>query len=1292
MAVTKRAGRNKAPNQPVKQQPAKRGVQKASYDITKKKEVGVTDLTLLSKVNDEEINNNLQKRFESHFIYTYIGHVLISVNPFKDLGIYTEQVLESYRGKNRLEVPPHVFAIAESMYYNLKAYDESQCVIISGESGAGKTEAAKRIMQYISSVSAGANSASIQKIKDMVLATNPLLESFGCAKTLRNNNSSRHGKYLEIQFNKQGEPIGATITNYLLEKGRVVGQIQNERNFHIFYQFTKGASEAQRQTFGIQAPESYTYTSASKCTAVNGIDDVADFKETLRAMDVIGLRQSEQDQILKLLAGILWIGNVYFVEDEHGNAAINDPSVPNFIAYLLDVDADSVISSLTTRIMETSRGGRRGSVYEVPLNVVQANAVKDALAKGIYNNLFDWIVERVNASLNSQEVANRTIGILDIYGFEIFENNSFEQLCINYVNEKLQQIFIQLTLKTEQEEYVREQIQWAPIKYFNNKVVCDLIEEKRPPGIFAALNDACATAHADPYAADQSFIQRLSNVSGNPHFEARQSKFVIKHYAGDVTYDVEGVTDKNKDLMIKDLLVLLSKSQNSFLAGLFPEPVDTGSRKRPPSASDKIRTSANDLVHTLSLSQPSYIRTIKPNQNKSPTEYDSKAVLHQVKYLGLQENVRIRRAGFAYRQTFDKFVERFYLLSPKTSYAGDFIWQGESREATLQILKDTSIPVEEYQMGVTKIFVKTPETLFALEHMRDRYWHNMAARIQRAWRNYLQYRIDMATRIQRAFRRSKGGEPALELRDKGNKLLAGRKQRRRLSMIGSRRFTGDYLACNDKSGVGNFMVKTLIITEPVIFSARAETLTSKFGRSSLRVERILILTRAKLYIIVEQVLNRQLSYHIERTIGIANIKYVGVSNLRDDWFSVVVEPSKEPDSFLWCPLKTEFVTQLREVRPSVEIRVKDVIEYKKKANKYSTVAFIIDNSVSGHFDIYKSGKVHVPSGLPANSVSAPTPKKKPGIGIKANTAGKLLKKGGGNAPQGYQLSQAASRPTNQPQQQQQQQQQHTPHQQNNAPSASRSTFSPAVSAATFALAQTRISSRPETGPTKTSSTASRPMPPIPALVSTLTPASIPAVTSAFSMVSSPAVVAQSQSRVAPQTVIPPPPPPPPAAEPKYKALYPYTANSASELPLTLGEFVSVKNKEGNGWWLVCNSLGQEGWVPATYLEEIKVVVRPSPPPPPSSNGPIASTKRKAAPTPPVKKSAISTQSTPVSSTTPTPLGGGSSNTTLGSGLADALKKKNEANQSLAGGLAQAIKMRAGKMNSDDEEDDDDDDW
>ena len=812
---------------------------------------------MISKISNEAINDNLKLRFQNGEIYTYIGHVLVSVNPFRDLGIYTDQVLDSYRGKNRLEMPPHVFAVAESAYYNMKGYNENQCVIISGESGAGKTEAAKRIMQYIANVSGGSNS-SIQETKDMVLATNPLLESFGNAKTLRNNNSSRFGKYLELQFNKQGEPVGANITNYLLEKSRVVGQITNERNFHIFYQFTKAASSEHRQLFGVQEPTTYLYTSKSKCMDVPGIDDHADFADTLNAMKIIGLAKAEQDNIFRVLSLVLWLGNVTFREDDSGNAAIRDQTVVDFAAYLLEVESHHLNKALTTRIVETSRGGRRGSVYDVPLNIVQATAVRDALSKALYFNLFDWIVTRLNKSLKARGAIANTVGILDIYGFEIFEKNSFEQLCINYVNEKLQQIFIQLTLKTEQEEYAREQIKWTPISYFDNKIVCDLIEERRPPGLFAALNDACATAHADSGAADQTFVQRMNALSSNQHFQPRQGQFIIKHYAGDVSYSIDGMTDKNKDQLLKDLLNLIAESSNGFLGQIFPHQVNQDDKRRPPTQGDKIKASANDLVSTLMKASPSYIRTIKPNDNKSPSEYNVGNVMHQIKYLGLQENVRIRRAGFAYRSTFDRFVERFYLLSPKTSYAGEYTWTGDSLSGTRQILKDTSIPPEEHQMGVTKVFIKTPETLFALEALRDRYWHNMAIRIQRAWRNYLRYRAECATRIQRFWRRVNGGLEFIKVRDYGHQVLQQKKERRRYSLVGSRRFLGDYLGISNRGGSGELIRNSIGMrskhipeglglsliakgNERCVFSCRGEILVTKFGRSSKPAPRILVM-------------------------------------------------------------------------------------------------------------------------------------------------------------------------------------------------------------------------------------------------------------------------------------------------------------------------------------------------------------------------------------------------------------------------------------------------------------------
>ncbi|RSL52771.1 Myosin-1 [Fusarium duplospermum] len=1204
---------------------------KATFETTKKKEIGVSDLTLLSKVSNEAINENLKKRFEGAEIYTYIGHVLVSVNPFRDLGIYTDQVLDTYKGKNRLEMPPHVFAIAESAYYNMKAYSDNQCVIISGESGAGKTEAAKRIMQYIASVSGG-ESGDIKQIKDMVLATNPLLESFGNAKTLRNNNSSRFGKYLQIYFNAQGEPVGADITNYLLEKTRVVGQITNERNFHIFYQFTKGASQQYRETFGIQKPETYVYTSRSKCFDVDGIDDLAEFQDTLNAMKIIGLTQPEQDEIFRMLAAILWIGNIQFQEDQGGYAEVIDRSVVDFAAYLMEVTPEQLINAITIRILTP----RNGEVIESPANPSQALATRDALAKAIYSNLFDWIVERINKSLKARQPTSNTIGILDIYGFEIFEKNSFEQLCINYVNEKLQQIFIQLTLKAEQDEYAKEQIQWTPIKYFDNKVVCDLIEQIRPPGVFSAMKDATKTAHADPAACDRTFMQSINGMS-HAHLTPRQGNFIIKHYAGDVTYTVDGITDKNKDQLLKGLLNLFQHSGNQFVHTLFPRPVDQDNRKQPPSAGDRIRTSANALVDTLMKCQPSYIRTIKPNENKSPTEYNGPNVLHQIKYLGLQENVRIRRAGFAYRQAFDKFVDRFFLLSPATSYAGEYTWDGTTEAAVKQILKDTSIPKEEWQMGVTKAFIKAPETLFALEHMRDRYWHNMATRIQRMWRAYLAYRAESATRIQRFWRKKRTGAEYLQLRDQGHRVLGGRKERRRMSLLGSRRFLGDYLGINATAGPGAQIRNAAGIgsNEKTIFSCRAEILEAKFGRSSKPSPRIIVVTNSKFYIIAQMLNNGQPHISAEKSLPLGAIKFIGASTARDDWFSLGIGSPQEPDPLMNCVFKTELFTQMQRAMPGgFNLKIGDTIEYAKKPGKMQQVKVLKDSQLP--VDYYKSGGIHTQPGEPPNSVSKPTPKGKP-VPPRPITRGKLIKPGGPNGRPSRLTGNRTAKPR---------------------PGAgSRPTPQPPAAVTAAAAIPAAVSQGPVTVPHRPVSTQN-------------------AHAAVANSISNHTRNSSGAGRA------PPPPPPPaaparPASPPKVlaKVLYDFAAQRANELSIHTNEIVEIVQKDENGWWLAKNQqTEQRAWIPAAYVQEQAPAPAPRAPPAPPRAKPTP-------PQPPAKR--------PAANRKPAELQQRDSGMSLNTLNGSTGSRSSTPTPSLGGSLADALLARKNAMQREKE---DDDDW
>ncbi|KAJ2193634.1 class II myosin [Coemansia sp. RSA 522] len=526
--------------------------------------------------------------------------------------------------------------------------------------------------------------------------------------------------------------------------------------------------------------------------------------------------------------------------------------------------------------------------------------------------------------MQARSEARYIIGVLDIYGFEIFDHNSFEQLCINYVNEKLQQIFIELTLKAEQEEYVREKIEWTPIDYFNNKVVCDLIEAKRPPGVFAAMNDACATAHADPKAADQSLSQRLTACSHSKHFALYDGNFTVKHYAGDVTYMLSGMTDKNKDQLLRDHLELCKGSSNSFLQTLFPEDLAQDSKRRPPTASDRIKVSANELVTKLMQSQPSYIRTIKPNENKSPSEFDVKRVLHQVKYLGLCENIRIRRAGFAYRQTFEKFVERFYLLSSQTSYAGDFIWTGGSKEACIQILKDTDIKSEEWQIGTTKVFIRHPEVIWGLETMREHYWHGMAQRIQTAWRKYQAFRAAKATKIQRVWRQKRQAFELIKFREHGDGLLGGKKERRRFSICSLRTFNGDYLMVNsrDKHTRGFLLREAAQIgSEPAVFSSRIEFLVPRAMRSARPMPRQLVVTKDHVCIVEEKVVDGLVQHALVSKIDVAAIKDLAMSPYQDGW--TVVHLMSQPDLVFNCEFKTEMLTWLNSVSQAATTRNPD---------------------------------------------------------------------------------------------------------------------------------------------------------------------------------------------------------------------------------------------------------------------------------------------------------------------------------------------------------------------------------
>ncbi|XP_061594762.1 unconventional myosin-If [Cololabis saira] len=865
------------------------------------KQSGVDDMVLLSKISEDAIVENLKRRYMDDYIFTYIGPVLISVNPFKQMPYFTDREIELYQGAAQYENPPHIYALTDNMYRNMMIDVENQCVIISGESGAGKTVAAKYIMGYISKVSGGGS--KVQHVKDIILQSNPLLEAFGNAKTVRNNNSSRFGKYFEIQFSRGGEPDGGKISNFLLEKSRVVTQNESERNFHIYYQMIEGASTQQKESLGIMTPDYYYYLNQSGTYKVDGTNDSKDFQETMEAMQVIGIPGDHQLQVLQIIAGILHLGNICFIEA--GNyGQVESVDLLAFPAYLLGIDAGRLQEKLTSRKMDSKWGGKSESI-DVTLNQEQATYTRDALAKALYTRVFDYLVEAINKAIRKPH-EEFSIGVLDIYGFEIFQKNGFEQFCINFVNEKLQQIFIELTLKAEQEEYVQEGIKWTPIEYFNNKIVCDLIENKSPPGIMCILDDVCATMYAKGEGADGTLLQKMQAAVGtHEHFNNFSSGFVVHHYAGKVSYEVNGFCERNRDVLFTDLIELMQSSEFDFIRSLFPENLNTDKKSRPTTAGLKIKKQANDLVKTLMKCTPHYIRCIKPNETKRPRDWEESRAKHQVEYLGLRENIRVRRAGFAYRRLFNKFLMRYAILTAETWPS----WRGPEQQGVLHLLQSVNMDHDQYQMGRTKVFVKNPESLFLLEEMRERKFDTFARIIQKAWRKFI------------------ARKKYEQMREEASDILYNSKERRKNSI--NRNFVGDYLGLEQKPELRQFLSKR----ERVDFADSV----NKFDRRFKSIRRDLILTPKAIYLIGREKVKKgpekgQIKEVLKRKLEFDSIHAVSLSTRQDDFF-ILHEAAY--DSLLESNFKTEFLSLLSKryeevTKRKLTISFSDRLEFKVK--------------------------------------------------------------------------------------------------------------------------------------------------------------------------------------------------------------------------------------------------------------------------------------------------------------------------------------------------------------------------
>ncbi|ELK31456.1 Myosin-Ih [Myotis davidii] len=659
--------------------------------LTARDKVGVQDFVLLdAHTSESAFLDNLRKRFRENLIYvtyplsqlfsscggslpafaalsiTYIGTLLVSVNPYQELGIYTLSQMELYQGVNFFELPPHVYAIADNAYRMMCSELTNHLILISGESGAGKTEASKKILQYFAMTCPMTDSLEIAR--DRLLLSNPVLEAFGNAKTLRNDNSSRFGKYMDIQFDFKGIPIGGHIIGYLIEKSRVVYQNHGERNFHIFYQLLEGGEEQLLAYLGLERdPQLYRYLAQAHGASESSMNDRNDWKTVSNAFAVIDFTEDDLENLFGIIASILHLGNVCFRENHQGCATIPVINEIKWIAKLLGVQPSALLEALTHRKIEAQ-------TEEVicPLTLENSVYARDAMAKAVYGRTFTWLVNKINSSLVNKEFTKKTvIGLLDIYGFEVFDKNGGEG--------------------------------WEPIQYFNNKIICDLVEE-RHKGIISILDEECIRPGP---ASDLSFLEKLEEKVGkHAHFQTRKlagpngrkrigwMEFRLFHYAGEVTYCTKGFLEKNSDLLYRHLKEVLCRSRNGILKECFLA-AELENRRRSPTVGTQFKTSLSSLLEILISKEPSYIRCIKPNERKEPSKFDDFLIRHQIKYLGLMEHLRVRRAGFAYRRKYEHFLQRYKSLCPDTWPH----WRGPPAEGVERLIKYIGYKPEEYKLG-----------------------------------------------------------------------------------------------------------------------------------------------------------------------------------------------------------------------------------------------------------------------------------------------------------------------------------------------------------------------------------------------------------------------------------------------------------------------------------------------------------------------------------------------------------------------------------------------------------------
>uniref|UniRef100_A0A8C8BLA1 Myosin VB n=1 Tax=Otus sunia TaxID=257818 RepID=A0A8C8BLA1_9STRI len=698
--------------------------------------VGENDLTALSYLHEPAVLHNLKVRFlESNHIYTYCGIVLVAINPYEQLPIYEEDVIYAYSGQNVGDMDPHIFAVAEEAYKQMARDEKNQSIIVSGESGAGKTISAKYAMRFLATVG---GSPSETNIEAKVLASSPIMEAIGNAKTTRNDNSSRFGKYIQIGFDKRYHIIGANLRTYLLEKSRVVFQAEDERNYHIFYQLCASANLPEFKDLALTCAEDFFYTSQGGDTSISGVDDADDFEKTRHAFTLLGVKESHQMTIFRIIAAILHLGNLEFQAEQGGEAcSILDEHLNNFCS-LLGVEHSQMQHWLCHRKLVTT-----AETYVKTMSPQLVVNARNSLAKHIYAQLFKWIVQHINKALHTTVKQHSFIGVLDIYGFETFEVNSFEQFCINYANEKLQQQFNLHVFKLEQEEYMKEGIPWTLIDFYDNQPCIDLIEAKL--GVLDLLDEECKV----PKGTDQNWAQKLyDRHAGSQHFQKPRmsnTSFVILHFADKVEYQSEGFLEKNRDTVYEEQINILKASkvkavsreiistaafQNvSFV--LVPV-IKAASKEHKKTVGHQFRNSLRLLMETLNATTPHYVRCIKPNDKNLPFKFDPKRVVQQLRACGVLETIRISAAGFPSRWSYHDFFNRYRVLMKKRDLS-----KYDKKQICQTLLEDLIKDPDKFQVGRTKIFFRSGQVAY-LEKVRAAKLRAATIMIQKTVRGWLQ--------------------------------------------------------------------------------------------------------------------------------------------------------------------------------------------------------------------------------------------------------------------------------------------------------------------------------------------------------------------------------------------------------------------------------------------------------------------------------------------------------------------------------------------------------------------------